>query len=141
MSYGVCVHFSLPHSCLLCTGILSAHVWSMALMSGGAFLKRMEFQAFRLINSPPLTDCLDFLIYRRNVVSLSSTAIFMSTALLNLLTAFIPPCRGLATQDFLLLLIPILTIYLMQELTRIFTLLSLILVNSGTLFHCVFRSA
>ena len=53
------------------------------------------------------------------------TAIFMLTALLNSLTACLPLSRGLAAQDFLLLLIPILSIFLMQELTSIFTLSSL----------------
>ena len=69
---------------------------------------------------------------------LSSTAIFMLTAPLNLLTACLHPFRGLAAQDFLLLLILILSIFLMQELTSIFTLSSLTLVNSGTLFLCLF---
>ena len=69
---------------------------------------------------------------------LSSTAIFMLTPLLNLLTACLPPFRGLAAQDFLLLLILILSIYLMQELTNIFTLSSFTLVNCGNLFLCLF---
>ena len=69
---------------------------------------------------------------------LSTTAIFMLTALLNLLTACFHPSRGPATQDFLLLLILILSICLMQELTSIFTLSSLTLVNSRTLFLCLF---
>ena len=69
---------------------------------------------------------------------LFSTAIFMLTALLNLLTACIHPSRGLTIQDFLLLLIPILSIFLMQELTSIFNLSSHTLVNSGTLFLCLF---
>ena len=68
----------------------------------------------------------------------SSTAIFMLSALLNLLTACLSPSRGHAAQDFLLLLIPILSIYLMQEFISIFTLASLTLVNSGTLFICLF---
>ena len=69
---------------------------------------------------------------------LSSTAIFLLTALLNLLTAYLPPSRCLAAQDFLLLLILILSIYLMKELTSIFNLYNLTLVNSGTLFLCLF---
>ena len=70
---------------------------------------------------------------------LFSTAIFMLTALLNLLlTACLLPSRGLAAQDFLLLIL-ILSIYLMQELTSIFTPSSLTLVNSGTLFLCLFQ--
>ena len=66
------------------------------------------------------------------------TAMFMLTALLNLLTANFPPSCGLAAQDFILLFIPILSIFLMQELTSIFTLSSLTLVNSGTLFLFLF---
>ena len=62
---------------------------------------------------------------------LSSTAIFMLIALLNLLTV-------LVAQHFLLLLILILLIYLMQELTSIFTLSSITLVNSETLFLSLF---
>ena len=68
----------------------------------------------------------------------SSTAIFMLTALLNLLTACLSTSHGLAAQDLLLLLIPIMSIFLMQELTSIFTLLSLTLVNSENLFLCLF---
>ena len=63
-----------------------------------------------------------------------STAIFMLTAFLNLLNACLHPSRGLAAQDFLHLLVLILSIFLMKELTSIFTLSSLTLVNSGTLF-------
>ena len=64
---------------------------------------------------------------------LFSTAIFMLTASLNLLTACFPPSRGHAAQDFLLLLIFILSIFLMQELTSIFKLSYLTMVNFGTL--------
>ena len=69
---------------------------------------------------------------------LSSTAIFMLTALLNLLTACLHPSRGLAAQDCLLPLNPILSIFLMRELISTFALSFLILVNSGTLFLCLF---
>ena len=69
---------------------------------------------------------------------LYSIAIFMLTALLNLVTACLPHFRVLAAQDYLLLLILILSTFLMQELTSIFTLSSLTLVNSGTLFLCLF---
>ena len=76
MSYAVCVHFSLVPNCSLYTWALSVHVWSMVLMSGGcsthtALLHCVESKAFRLINSPFLTNCLDSLIHRRNVASLS----------------------------------------------------------------------
>ena len=65
------------------------------------------------------------------------TAIFMLTALLNLLTACHHLSRNLTAQGFLLS-IPILSIFLMQELTSIFTLSSLTLVNFGTFFLCLF---
>ena len=60
---------------------------------------------------------------------LFSTTIFMLTALLNLLIACLPTFRGLAAQDFLLLVILILSIFLMQELISIFSLSSFTLVN------------
>ena len=56
----------------------------------------------------------------------SSTIIFMLTALLNLLTTCLPSSH--AAHDFLSALI-----YLMQKLTIIFTLSSLLMANSGTL--------
>ena len=144
MSYGVCVHFSHPLSWLLCTGISSAHIWSIVLMSEGRGLnshnsfKQVESKAFRLINCP-LTDCLDFLSHRRNAVCLSIFYRFFhadcSSELANCMPPFLLwPC---CTRHSLLL-IPILSIFLMQELTSIFTLSSLTLVNSGTLFYCLF---
>ena len=69
---------------------------------------------------------------------LFSPTIFMLTALLNLLTACLHLSWGFTAQDFTLLLIPIISISLMQELTSIFTLSSLRLENSGTLFLCLF---
>merc|ERR1712035_199748 len=58
----------------------------------------------------------------------------MVTALLNLLTACLPPSGGLAAPDFLLIITPFLSNSLMQELTSIFISSSLSLVNSGTPF-------
>ena len=46
-----------------------SHVWEGS--THAALLNRVESKAFHLINSPPLTDCLDFLSHRRNVASLS----------------------------------------------------------------------
>lgn len=60
------------------------------------------------------------------------------TALLNLLTACLPRSCSPAAHDFLLLLIPILSKFLMQELTTIFVLSSLLLVNCGTTFLCLY---
>ncbi len=58
----------------------------------------------------------------------------MLTALWNLLTACLPPSHGLAKLDYPLLLTPILSKPLMQELTSIFILSSLSLVDSETAF-------
>ena len=71
---------------------------------------------------------------------LFSTVIFMLTALLNLLIVCLHPSHGLTAQGFLLL-IPILSIFLMQELTNIFNLASVTLVNYGTLSLFVFPTA
>merc|ERR1712035_153635 len=72
---------------------------------------------------------------------LFSIVIFMVTALLNLLTACLPPSGGLAAPDLLLTLTPFLSNSLMQELTSIFILSSLSLVNSGTLPESIFPPA
>merc|ERR1712035_176745 len=111
----------------------ASHIWGGSTHT--SLLNRVESKAFRLINSPPLTDCLQSLKIRRSVASLSIFyRFFMVTALLNLLTACLPPSGGLAAPDFLLTLTPFLSNSLMQELTSIFILSSLSLVNSGTLF-------
>ena len=68
---------------------------------------------------------------------LFSTAILILTALLNLLTACLHPFRSLTAQDFLLLLILILFIFLMPELTSIFTLSPITLVNFGCISTCL----
>ena len=53
-----------------------------------ALLNKVEFKAFRLINSTPLIDCLASRSPTHVLhLYLSSSAIFMLTALLNLLTA------------------------------------------------------
>ncbi len=114
----------------------ASHVWGGSIHT--ALLNRVEAKAFRLINFPPLT-----VFNLSNTVAmlhlyLSSTAIFMVTAPLNLLTAcFLPSC-ALTTQNFLLPLLPILSTSLMQEITSIFILYSLLLVTSGTLLYSVF---
>ena len=99
-----------------------------------ALLDRVESKAFYLINSSSLTDCLQSLslIAAMLHLLLFSTAIFMLTALLILLTACLPSFFGLAALDFPLSLTPILSKSLMQELTSILNLSSLSLVNSGT---------
>ncbi len=110
-------------------------------MGGGGsthtvLLDREESKAFRFIGSPPLTDCLLRLQSRR--IGASFIAIFMLTALRNLMTECLPPSRGLGELDFPLLLIPILSKPLMQETTIIFIPSSLSLVNCGTAFLCMY---
>ena len=102
-----------------------SHVWRGSTHT--ALLNRVESKPFRLINSPPLNDCLIYLL-----------PLFSCWLLFWTCNCMPRPMLGLATQDFLLLLILILSIYLMQELTSIFTLSSLTLVNSGTLFLFLF---
>ena len=118
---------------LICSCMeLCFHIWGGSTPT--VLLIRVEFQAFCLINSPPLTDCLDSLSQRRNVASLFfTTTIFILTVLLYLLTACLNPSRRLAAQSFLFLLIFILSIFLMEELISIYIPLSFTLVNSGTL--------
>ena len=113
-----------------------SHVWEGS--TNTALLNRVESKAFHLINSPPLTDCLDYLRHRHNVASLSIFyRYFHADCSSELANCMPPPSRGLAAQDFLFLLFPILSIFLMKELTSIFTLSFLILVNSGTHFLCL----
>ena len=81
-----------------------------------ALLNRVESKAFRLIDSPSLTDCLD----SHNVASLSIFyRYFHADCSSELANCMPPPSRGLIAQDFVRLLIPILSIFLMQELTSI----------------------
>ncbi len=82
-----------------------------------ALLNRVESNTFHLINSSPLTDHLQSLNHLCSVAFLlSSTVIFVVTAVLNLLTACLPASCGLTAQDFLLTLIPVLSTLLLQEL-------------------------
>ena len=47
-----------------------SHVWEC--LTHTALLNRIESKDFYIINSPPLTDCLDYLSHRRNVAFLSN---------------------------------------------------------------------
>ena len=100
-----------------------SHVW-MGVQLTKFYINRAESKAFRLIISPPLTDCLDYLRHRRN---------FHADCSSEFANCMPPPSCGLAAQKFLFLLIPILSIFLMKELTSIFTLSSFPLLNSGIL--------
>ena len=76
----------------------ASHVWDSSL--------RTKSKAFRIIDSPPLTDCIQPPTLR---CLLFSIFIFMLTALLNLLTACLHPSGSLAANNFLLTLISILS--------------------------------
>ena len=113
-----------------------SHIWE----DSNHTLYRMESKVFRVINSPPLTNCLDYLSYLRNVASLSIFYCYVHADCSSELADCMPPplprlrCTSLSTFFF----IYILSIFLMQELTSIFTLSSLTLVNSGTRFLYLF---
>ena len=70
MSYGICVQLFALYRGLIrpCIDYLS-HVWGS--LTHTALLNRVESKAFRLINSPPITNCLDSLSHRGIVASLS----------------------------------------------------------------------
>ena len=68
-------HFSPPQLLTLYRGLIrpcmeyASHIWGGSTHT--ALLNKVESKAFRLINSPPLTDCLPSLKHRRNVASLA----------------------------------------------------------------------
>ncbi|MPC46898.1 hypothetical protein E2C01_040628 [Portunus trituberculatus] len=95
-------------------------------------IDRVESKALQLINSPPLTVFSLFLTDGMLHLLPSFITIFMLTALLIFLTAYLPSSCGLSAQAFLLPLIPILSSSLTQELTNILNHTYLPLVNSGT---------
>ena len=97
----ICQFYSLPQLLTLCMGLIrpcmeyASHVWKGSTHT--ALMNKVESKAFRLINSSPLTNCLQPLSHRHNVASLLSfTTIFMLTALLILLTACLSWSRSLA---------------------------------------------
>ena len=67
--------FSPPQLLSLYRGLIrpcmeyASHVWGGSTHT--ALLNRVESKAFRLISSPPLTNCLQSLKFRRNVASLA----------------------------------------------------------------------
>ena len=66
------IFLSLPAACsvLICSCMkYGSHVWRGSTHT--ALLNWVESKAFHLINSPPLTDCLDSLSHLCNVASLS----------------------------------------------------------------------
>ncbi len=133
-------HSFPPINCLQSTGVLSALVWSMHAMCGEVQHIQLFWTGWSqrlFVSSDPLLLLVVFyLSILASVLLLSqySIAIFMLTALRNLLTACLPFSHGLAVHAFLHKLTPILFKPLMQEWTSTFTLSSLSLVNSGTPF-------
>ena len=79
------------------------HVWEN--LTHTVLLNRVESKAFRLINSPPLTDCLDTLSHRRNVASLSIFYLYFHADCLSELANYMPPhlprhrCTRLSTSS------------------------------------------
>ena len=138
----VSIFLSLPVACYVEGPFPSMYgVWFSILggVTNTSLWNKVESKAFRLINSLPLTDCLDSLSHSSMLnLYLTSTAIFYLTLLLNLLTECLHLSRCLVARGFLLLLIPILSISIMQVLTVIFILSSHTLVNSEIFFHCLF---
>ena len=115
-------------------------VWFLCLVGSThtVLLNRVKSKALRLTNCP-LTDCFDSLNHRCNVAFLSLFYHYFHADCSSEPDICMPPAScGLAAQNFLLLLIFILSIFLMQELINILTFSSLTLVNSGTLFLSLF---
>ncbi len=133
-SYAFCIvsaSFSPPHSWYSYTGALSALVWSMYHMCGGAPCTQLSWTewSLKLFVSSVLLLSLTVFSLLNSVAMLplflSSIVIFTLTALLKLLTACLPSFRCLAAHALLLKLIPLLSKSLMHELISIFTLSSL----------------
>ena len=116
------IFLSLPATCSVQVPSLSMYgVWFSCLRGGStqiALLNRVEPKAFCLINSTPLTDCLDSLSHRRNVASLSLFyRYFHANCSFELTNCMPPPVPQPHCTRLLLLFIPILSIFLMQKLT------------------------
>ena len=113
----------------------TSHVWWAPRTQ---LLNKVESKVFCLIDSPPLTDCLQPLTLHRNVVSHPIFYHYFHANCSFELVYCMPPrllaSHCLTAQNFLLALIPILSTFLMQGLISIFTLSSLQLVYSGTLY-------
>ena len=68
----------------------ASHIWGGSTHT--ALLNRVESKAFRLINSPPLTNCLQSLKHRRNVASLAIFyKLYYSRSSLELAACLPPP--------------------------------------------------
>ena len=140
MSCVVSTSFSPSTSCWLCTGALSVPVWSTLLTYGGAprmqsCETRLSQKLFVWMTSLLLLTFFN-LLHSATVLHLllSSSIIFMLTALLNLLTAcFLQSC-GLVALNFLLTLILYSVHPRYARANQYLNFFSLLLVNSGTLY-------
>ena len=75
----------------------ASHVWGGS--THAQLLNRVDSKAFRLIDSPPSTDCLQPLSCRILLLWLSLITFFTLTALLNLVTACLPLSCGPTAED------------------------------------------
>ena len=104
-----------------------------------ALLNRVESKAFRLINFPPLTNCLDSLSHRRNVASLSIFYRYFHTECSSEITNCMPPkiprlrSTRLSTSSHPNS-VPLSNARVNQYLHSFIPYT----VNSGTLFRCLF---
>ncbi len=135
--------FFSPHSWCPYSGALTVLVYSVLLTCGGGqstqFFGQRESKAHRLISFSSLSESLLPLKFRRHVTSLSIFYCYFHSDCCSELVNWTPPPSGdLAVHAFLLMLILLLFKSLMSELTGIFTLSSLLLVNSGTIFLCLY---
>lgn len=131
-----------PHACHPYTRTIIRPQGSMPLtcVGGGEEVLQILFswtesnpRLFDSSSPPPIIGSLLPLQFRRHVASLSSIGIFSLNSS-ELANSILPPSQGLTTRCFLLKLISILSKFPTHELTSIFTISSLTLVNSGTIF-------
>ncbi len=135
MFFTVSSHFSPPINCLQYIGAL----YGVCMLCVGRFKTQLFWKkrSERLFVSSDLLLLAVFCLSNLTAMlpfSQFSTAISMLTALLSLLTAYLPSSHGLAVHVFLLKLTLILPKSLMQEWTSTFSLSSPLLVNSGIAF-------
>ena len=110
--------YSPPQLLTLYRGLIRPCMVYASQVWGGStqrdLLNWVESKSFRLINSNPLTDCLQPLSHRRNVASLALFyRYFHANCSSDLANYMLPYSRGLAARNLTLPLIPILSTSLM----------------------------
>ena len=99
----------------------------------------MESKVFRLINSPLLTDCLDYLGHRRNVASLSLFYRYFHADCSSEHANYIPPLLSRPCCTRLSISSNPYSVHLSNaRVNQYLHSYILALVNSGTLFLCLF---